>query len=263
MTPVSASTFCVTPSTQRLLRKLPGPDTIPIGISLVGERGVGKLALAHHLHDQRRSEGPLVVWDGKAPEKITVWEAGRDRRTEVHGLPPTDDRTWMYQALQAAHGGTLIVTHVEDAPGHELNILGDYLDHHEISANPFGGRRLRINVWVIATGRVSLPTLVPHCLIPGAIAYGLVGPFEVLPLNCRRGEIFPLLKHLLGVAALESGVSVPQLHSCAGRTLARCEWPRNMHDVAAVARGLLEHASHGVLHDAHILKVMEAVCRQS
>jgi transcriptional regulator of acetoin/glycerol metabolism len=183
-------------------------------VTLVGETGSGKSALARALHSWR-GRGPFVILPCAAltPELAP---------SELHGVATAAYRGAVERAgqLAAADGGTLVLDAVDDAPPAVQAALRSFLD--DLTVRPVGGgaaRRLDVRVVAIARG------------------VGRVAPELASRLERSVVRVPPLRER-----AEDIGVLARAAFARAGRTpskrlalaMLRYAWPHNVAELEAV-----------------------------
>lgn len=178
-----------------------------------GEEGVGKRALAQHIHAAgHRQERPILVVDCR---QLPPDQASRQLFGDAEPASVTRFADHLGY-IQAANGGTLVLAHVDRLSDDVQHDLATFLTHH-----PAGGNDVYVDVRVIAT----CTDLADAGQTDGALAeplrLALTGDtsLHLRPLRKRRRDIVPLAEHSLAENARREGRPPKALSESARRAL--------------------------------------------
>ena len=198
-------------------------------ILITGESGTGKELFAQAIHcNSRRSDGPFVAMNFAAiPEGLV--------ESELFGYEEgafTGARKGGKQGIfELAHGGTLLLDEIGDAP---LNIqarLLRVLEEREIMRLG-GARMIPVDVRVIAATNQNLVDYVKRKLFRADLFYRLsVLTLEIPPLREFREEIPLFLEKLLQAKYNLKRELKPEVLAF----LLKYDWPGNMRELRNVA----------------------------
>ena len=205
---------------------------------LCGEDGVGKRALAQHIHSlsDRRDRPALVVDCAAIPDD--------EARPQLFGDAQPDSVTRFADSLgfiQAADGGTLVLANVERLSAVAQQDLATFVEAHKGVASEF-----RVSVRLIATSCLSPEQLGPDQHLCQSLRALLVAPssIQVQSLRKRRRDILPLAEHFLSGVAQRTAAQPKQLAESARRELLGYDFPfgnvRELRQVIELAFQLAE-----------------------
>jgi DNA-binding NtrC family response regulator len=212
------------PAMQALFRTIERVAPAHGPVLVLAAPGAGSTSVAEALHRRsRRRAGPFVevrcgAPDGPADGEVLFAEGG---------------------AFDRADGGSLHLADVHRLGRTSLSVLAGYLDGGEIGA---AGARRRPSVRVLAstTGEAALARM------PAAIRFRLAAlPVRVPPLSERGEDLAPMLEGLLRSRARAGGLRPVRLAPDVPARLATMRFPRNCHDLAALADRLASLAAGG------------------
>jgi DNA-binding NtrC family response regulator len=221
-----------------LTRRIAKVDSTVI---ISGESGAGKERIARLLHDESpRAAGPFIgVSCGAITETLLESELFGHARGAFTGA--THDRPGLFEA---ANGGTLLLDEVgEVSQGMQVKLLRA-LQEREIRR--VGENKSRpIDVRLVAATNSDLSHAVGEGTFRQDLFYRLrVIELRVPPLRCRRADILPLARVLLGEAAERMKRKLTDLAPQAVDQLLRYHWPGNVRELenameraVALARG--------------------------
>ena len=172
---------------------------------LVGEKGVGRKALALHLHTTgpRRAKPVIVVDCRELP-----WEGARSLLFGQASPESVSRFSDHLGYVQAADRGTLLLAHLDRLPPEVQDDLAAFVRTHAEASE-----ETRVSVRIIGT------------VTTGAFSEALAQVFaggqtiQLRPLRDRRRDIAPLAEHFLKHAAQLSGGPRKQLGESAKRKL--------------------------------------------
>jgi transcriptional regulator with PAS, ATPase and Fis domain len=207
-----------------LLERLSKSD---VGVSLLGETGVGKEILAHTLHDlSARAHGPFVVFDcGAVAANLIESELLGHERGSFTGAVAAHAG-----AFERAHGGTLLLDEIGELPLELQPRLLRALESRKVRR--VGGRHDRpLDVRVIALTHRDLRAEVASGRFREDLFFRLaVAVVPVPPLRERLDDLPELVQSLL------SDLGRPDLGvSDAGFAILRAHrWPGNVRELKNV-----------------------------
>ncbi len=214
-----------------LARRLAARAALPVLIQ--GESGTGKELLARAIHSaSRRREGPFVpVNCGAIPSELVDSELFGHRKGAFTGA--IDDRRGVFEA---ASGGTLFLDEIgELAPSAQVRLLRAL---QEGKIRRVGESRERgIDVRVIAATHRDLIVEVAEGRFREDLFHRVaVGLLHLPPLRERKGDLSPLVDHLLEEINREARRSQPgyeekKLTAAAKTLLSRQSWPGNVREL--------------------------------
>jgi two-component system response regulator GlrR len=184
-----------------LLRRLEGSE---LTVLIEGETGSGKTIAAEMIHARSSREGPLITVDCAAiSAELIQSELFGHRRGAFTGA--VDDRVG---AIEAAHGGTLLLDQIGDLPLHLQPTLLRFLETHKVQ--PIGSAAPReVDVRVLATSGHDLEQEVRAQRFRADLYYRItIGRVRVPPLRDRPEDILPLARRFLE----ELGCYIPERH---------------------------------------------------
>ena len=213
---------------------------------IMGEEGVGKRALARHIHaDGERSDRTILV--------VHCGELSPDEaRKQLFGDGHPEDVTRFAEQLgylQAADGGTLVLAHVDRLPGEVQRDLASFLRAHR---GPLA--ESQVDVRVIATASEPSGGPPDGARWSEALWQALTDqpPITLQPLRKRRRDIVPLAECLLQSMAQRTEQPPKRLGEGARRELLGYDFPfgnvaelkQVMQLAARLAAGDTVHAEH-------------------
>jgi len=210
-----------------LLRRLEGSE---LTVLIDGETGSGKTAAAEMIHARSSREGPLVTVDCAAiSAELIQSELFGHRRGAFTGA--VDDRKG---AIEAAHGGTLLLDQIGDLPLHLQPTLLRFLETHKVQ--PIGATAPReVDVRVLATSSHDLEREVRAQRFRADLYYRItIGRVRVPPLRERPEDILPLARRFLeelgasGPSAALGAQRADSLSPADAATLQSYHWPGNV-----------------------------------
>ncbi|MBD3258218.1 AAA domain-containing protein [candidate division GN15 bacterium] len=197
-------------------------------VLVIGETGVGKEVLAHHLHAlSHRAAGPfLAVNCGALPETLLESELFGHRRGSFTGA--IKDRAGLFKE---ADGGTVFLDEIGDiTPATQLKILR-VLQEKEITRVGDNQPR-KIDVRVVAATNRDLEAEVAAGRFREDLLYRLrVVEIEIPPLRERREDILPLARFLLERISDRLGMEPLRLDGDCADYLVTYDWPGNVREL--------------------------------
>lgn len=243
------------PVMRRLLERAERLARTPLRVHITGETGTGKNHLAYLFRRQALAEGrPFVeINAANLPEALFEAELFGFRRGAFTGADRDAEGV-----LARARGGVFFLNEVgelsEAGQARLLTVLdtGLYRRLGDPTERTFDARLLS------ATNR-DLREMVRAGGFRGDLYYRLAQvTLEIPPLRQRPGDIPPLLRHFLRLAAGRRGVSI-RLERRATRRLLRDPWPGNVRELRDVVETLVYLAPpDGWLRAAAVEELLDA-----
>ncbi|MGB8929896.1 MAG: sigma-54 dependent transcriptional regulator [Anaeromyxobacteraceae bacterium] len=200
-------------------------------VLLLGETGVGKDALARHIHDgSRRSEELFLDINCAAlPEALLESELFGYERGAF-----TDAKAQKRGLLELAEGGTVFLDEVADAPLAAQAKLLKVLEQRTFRR--LGGLRdIAVSARVIAATNRPLEEAVAAKTLREDLYYRLkVFPIEIPPLRERVEDILPLARLFVDTFQRDFRKRVQGLDTEAERHLLDYRWPGNVRELRNV-----------------------------
>lgn len=191
-------------------------------VLITGDSGTGKELIARAIHKRSRRPGPFVsVHCSALPEANLMAELfGSD-------APDTDNRPC---ALARAHGGTLFLDDVNDAPASVQSRLLQALEERTVYQH---GQAHHVDVRFIASAHDDLQTSVSEGHFCEDLLFRLqVVTVAVPPLTVRREDLPLLFEHFIDHFATMLGRPAPVLSPDARDALLAHDWPGNVRELA-------------------------------
>jgi DNA-binding NtrC family response regulator len=242
----SATIVGRTAAMQEVYKKIALAAAADVPVLVTGAPGTGKGLAARAIHAAGpRRDGPFVTTSlaALAPTAVEGELFGR-----AGGGPGLVER---------AHGGTLVVEHVDEASAAVQARLLDVLDHGEIRGGDLGTAR-RVDVRVIATAEHD-PAHGSARPIQRELADRLRAFTIAMPsLAQRRDDIEPLARSFAAATARGAAavVSPEFLRALAGR-----DWPGNVRELRAAVEHAAVVAHGGTLRPEHLPAPPERLTR--
>lgn len=211
---------------RRVHSKLHRVTSTDVAISIHGEPGTGKEAVARFIHETGRREGPLVVLGCAAePSNGSSDDELESHYRAVDVSLPLD----FSQALQQAAGGTLVLKDVERlSPTAQVGCLR-VLQQLRSEA---GRARVR-DVRIISTTTGDPRAAVDQGALREDLFFSLVVyPIKLPALRDRTADIPLIVAHFLREFAKTRESTVESIEPDALRALMRHDWPGNVTELA-------------------------------
>jgi NtrC-family two-component system response regulator AlgB len=214
-------------------------------VVLEGETGSGKGRIAEALHElSPRREGPYeVVSCGAIAESLADSEFfGHGRGAFTHAFEAQAGR------LERAHGGTLVLDHIEDlAPAVQAKLLRAIEDGRVQRLGE--GVERPVDVRFVATSRGSLKDAIALGTFRDDLYHRLsVITIPLPPLRERVEDILPLASAFLAAERRRQKTAASGFTEAARRILEAYSWPGNVRELqSTVERALLRHEGEGPL----------------
>lgn len=199
-------------------------------VLLIGETGVGKELFAEHIHRMSpRSLGPFVAIALSAlPNELIESELfGHERGafTSAHA-----EKSGLFEL---AHGGTVFLDDVDDAPITTQAKLLRVLETKRVQRLG-AAASVPVDVRLVAATKVDLRSLIENGRFRPDLYYRLnVCPLEIPPLRERIEDIPLLLEHFLRCFSPDSSLTLVPESEAALRSY---EWPGNVRELRNVAQ---------------------------
>lgn len=219
-------------------------------IYLQGERGTGKELLARlcHAHSER-SMGPLVFADlpmyNTAELEDSLFGVHRAHQRNSNGL------------MQAAHGGTLVISGIDDLPlEHQSRLTAMLLEAAK--------RRRPPDVRLIVLAKDTLPKAVKDKSLHSVLASQFGGNvFRSLPLRDRRCDINHLSEQYLQLFVKRYRKRRIVFSVTAKYALNAYQWPGNINELKSVIERAVLMVDCGEIAPAHLgINVMDEQAAQ-
>lgn len=222
------------PTVRALLEQARAVARTDATLHIVGESGTGKDLLARfvHFHAARRA-GPRVVIDCATLSRDHA-EVELFGRVAGDGRPPAAQR---HGAVEAAHGGTLVLRNVDEVPAGAQGRLLELVQERELW--PVGGTAPRsVDLRVVATSREGASRGAGRLRRDLQLRLDVV-VLRLPPLRARGADLELLARHFLERFALEQGVDPPRLGPASLGELARHPFGGNVRELANLMRRAL------------------------
>ncbi len=224
-TPATAPFVAVSPAMREVWRRINRLARVDSTVLITGDTGTGKEVVARALHNlSGRRRGPFrAINCGAIPSELLESELFGHERGAFTGAHAA--RRGLFRA---AHGGTLLLDEIGDAPIETQVKLLRVLQEREVV--PVGGvEPVAVDVRVIAATHQNLRRKVAEGDFREDLYYRIdVLPLHLLPLRERREDIIPLVRHFL--TELAGGRSL-ELSPPAIRRLEQYPWPGNVREL--------------------------------
>jgi two-component system nitrogen regulation response regulator GlnG len=199
-------------------------------VLILGESGTGKELVAEAIHQLgQRKEGPFIAVNAAAiPRELIESELfGHEKGAFTGAVSRSIGK------FEQAHGGTLFLDEIGDMPAEAQTRLLRALQSGRIRR--VGGRdEIAIDVRIIAATNRELGPMIAGGSFREDLFYRLnVVPIRLPPLRERRGDVEPLARHFLRLAAGE-GLPSRQLSGEAIDVLSAHPWRGNVRELRNV-----------------------------
>jgi len=224
-TPESAPVVAVSPAMRELWKRVNRLARVDSTVLITGDTGTGKEVVARALHDlSGRRRGPFrAINCGAIPSDLLESELFGHERGAFTGAHAAHRGLF-----RSAHGGTLLLDEIGDAPLETQVKLLRVLQEREVV--PVGGvEPVAVDVRVIAATHQDLRRKVAEGDFREDLYYRIdVLPLHLLPLRDRREDIVPLVRHFLTELA---GGRPLEVSDAAIKRLERHPWPGNVREL--------------------------------
>lgn len=237
---------------QRVWRLATRAAACDLPVLLEGEEGTGKQAIARAIHGASERRGkPFVVVDCAHLTQDTAQDmlfGAKDASAKGLG-----------GKIQAAHGGSLYLDHIDALPGNVQSQLLEMMRENE-TGSPRSRRGGRSDARVISASSRDLISLVKAGRLREDLYYRLhVLPVSVPPLRSRRADIAELARGFLAHFAAEEGRPVRSIAPAALDLLGRYDWPGNVRQLESVMFRAVTLAQGNELSTAEFPQIAAAV----
>jgi two-component system, NtrC family, response regulator AlgB len=221
-------------------------------VVIEGETGSGKGRIAEALHDLGpRREGPYEVLScGAIAESLADSEFfGHGRGAFTHAFEARTGR------LERAHGGTLVLDHIEDlAPPIQAKLLRAIEDGKIQRLGESVERP--VDVRFVATSRGSLKEAIALGTFRDDLYHRLsVITIPLPPLRDRVEDILPLATAFLSSERRKQKTLSPGFSDAARQILLAYSWPGNVRELlSTVEQAILRHEGDGPLQASSLPK---------
>lgn len=223
-------------------------------VLICGEHGTGRELVARVLHQRgpRRAHRFVAVRPTfeDAPTSSSPGASGRDG----------DACERARRALQAAHGGTLLVKDVSDLSASSQRTLRRAIrgrqDDDRDGAEVF-------DVQVVATGDLDVDRAVDAAIVsPEFYQLFAARRIEVPPLRERSDDLPELFERWIRHYAAEIGRTKPTVSIRAIARLIAYPWPGNVAELKSIARRLVVRAAHARLEAGDVDEILPVVAER-
>ncbi len=194
-------------------------------VLIQGESGTGKELIARALHfDGARADGPFVpVNCGAFTETLLASELFGHEKGAFTGAFRQH-----HGAFERAHGGTIFLDEIADAPPEVQVKLLRMLEAREVTR--LGGQQpVSVDVRVVSASNRPLLQQVSEGRFREDLLYRLnVVDLTVPPLRQRRGDIRPLADRFIAAACAEHDRTIHEIMPSFYEALERYDWPGNI-----------------------------------
>lgn len=196
-------------------------------VLICGESGVGKEMYAQSVHNaSERRAGAFVAMNCAAiPETLVESELfgyvdGAFTGAKKNGKPGL---------FEIAHGGTMFLDEISEMSLSLQSRLLRVLQEHEVMR--LGDDKIiPIDVRIVAATNRDLPSLVAAGAFRNDLFWRLnVLNLTILPLRERRGDILPLIHHMLSQSVFCG--AIPRLSPACASLLREYPWPGNVREL--------------------------------
>ncbi|MGB8010555.1 MAG: sigma-54 dependent transcriptional regulator [Terriglobales bacterium] len=202
-------------------------------VLIEAESGTGKELFARYIHENsdRRAKPFVAVNCAAVPEHLLESELFGHVRGAFTGAAVSKPGKF-----ELADSGTLLLDEIGEMPIHLQPKLLRALQEREFER--LGDTRsTHVNIRIVATTNISLPTMVEQGKFRADLYYRLnVIPLSLPPLRDRRTDIPVLADFFARKFAREAGRPVPQLHPDFVNGLQVHSWPGNVRELANFMR---------------------------
>ena len=198
-----------------------------LSVLVLGESGTGKELVAEAIHQLgSRKEGPFVAVNAAAiPRELIESELFGHEKGAFTGAAARS-----IGKFEAASGGTLFLDEIGDMPAEAQTRLLRSLQSGRIR-RVGGSEEIAVDVRIVAATNRDLAPMIAEGAFREDLYYRLnVVPIKLPPLRERAGDIEPLAKHFLSLAAQE-GLPQRALSRDAGALLSSQQWRGNVREL--------------------------------
>jgi DNA-binding NtrC family response regulator len=212
----------------RVIRAVATKD---VGVSLVGESGVGKEVLARRIHElSHRRGGPFVPINCAAiPEALFESELFGHERGAFTGA---SERA--RGKIESSNGGTLFLDEIGEMPLNVQAKLLRFLENRKFMR--VGGiRKISVDARLVCATLRPLDREVQAGRFRADLYYRIQGvTISVPPLRDRPQDIAPLVHQFVAELSAKHSVRPPKLSRAGMSTLGSYSWPGNIRELRNV-----------------------------
>jgi len=216
------------PAMRQVMEEVRRVAATDAAVLIRGETGTGKEGLARAIHEQSlRATGPLVVVNlGAIPEGLIESELFGHEKGAFTGA--TGRKRGQFER---AHGGTLVLDEVGDAPlSVQVRLLRALQDHRIRRVG--GDDEIGVDVRVIAATHRPLEEMVADGRFREDLYYRINAfPIQLPPLRERGEDFAPLVRHLVERIAGRLNRRPPEVPGEAVERLRTYPWPGNVREL--------------------------------
>jgi DNA-binding NtrC family response regulator len=221
-----------TPAMRALYEEASRAARANISVLILGETGVGKEVLAHHVHLQSpRASGPFVPLNCAAlsPSLLESELFGHEKGAFTGALQSQPG------VFESAHGGSVFLDEIgELAPEIQVKLLRVLEDRRVTRVGSRQGRD--IDVRFIAATNTAVESAIAEGKFRQDLYFRINGmTLEIPALRDRQEEIGPLAQQFAEAAAASMGKSkAPTVTDATRDVLLRHDWPGNVRELRNV-----------------------------
>lgn len=250
MTNTTAGMLGMSAASRAVVDELQHAARVSARVLITGECGAGKMLIARLIHEGgARRTAPFVTIDCA---RFSDCQLEGELFGYAHGSPAGGNRR-QCGALEAAHGGTLVLTRLDEMGLRIQARLLRFLETQEIQR--VGSSRFLppVDVRVMTATSRRLTTRIADKTFLDELYYRLnVVHVEVPPLRERPEDVVGILEHFLHVFSSAHSQPVPTLSPAALATLTTYYWPGNVRELRNVAEQLVLRYGGGVVDVDHL-----------
>ncbi len=198
-----------------------------LSVLVLGESGTGKELVAEAIHELgSRKTGPFIAVNAAAiPRELIESELFGHEKGAFTGATVRN-----IGKFEAANGGTLFLDEIGDMPAEAQTRLLRALQSGRIR-RVGGSQEIAVDVRVIAATNRDLAPMIADGSFREDLYYRLnVVPIKLPPLRERAGDVEPLARHFLSLAARE-GLPQRSLTENAAEVLGAQAWRGNVREL--------------------------------
>jgi transcriptional regulator with PAS, ATPase and Fis domain len=216
-------------------------------VLIVGEPGVGKEAVARHIHAASRRRPAPFVTIGCAGLPAPLLESELFGHTRGSFAGAYRDKPGL---AARADGGVLFLEEIGELTPRLQTLLLRVIETGELPQSGTHEVNPRVNVRVITAASRSLADAMAAGAFRDDLYYRLnVIRLTIAPLREREGDIVDLLRHHLHERAKAHGVDAPRLSAAAEAILAAYRWPGNVRELTNVVERLVVRRDGAARHE--------------
>jgi DNA-binding NtrC family response regulator len=213
-------------------------------VLITGETGSGKEVIANVIHhSSARRQGPFVPVSCALPSDTLIESElfGHQRGAFTGALRDRQGR------FERAHGGTIFLDDIDDAPL-SIQIKLTRVLQDQVVERVGGGRPIPVDVRVIAASKREPRALMADGRFREDLYYRLAVLVLSLPPLRDRPEDIPLLaRHFIARHATRRGIEPPRLSPHVEQALGRYSWPGNVRELEAACERIAQTCTCGTV----------------